>query len=119
MASRKRKSALDSLKGPRSYSIENSEVVVENKKVRESNGIEAKGDPVVMGITEVSLSRRSFLSAASFQHTTKILIGSSIRGSTDELQGLMENVLIGRLIPAGSGFKGSEKAKMIQDLTQE
>ena len=99
--------------------IENSEVVVENRKIKEANGIEAKGEPVVMGITEVSLSRRSFLSAASFQHTTKILIGSSIRGSTDDLKGLMENVLIGRLIPAGSGFKGSAKAKMIEDITNQ
>jgi len=78
--------------------------------------MEAKAEPVVMGISDVSLSRRSFLSAASFQWTTKILIGSSVRGSSDDLKGIMENVLIGRLIPAGTGFKGSEKAKMIEDL---
>lgn len=98
--------------------IENFELVSENRDIKERNGLEAKGDPVVMGITDVSLSRRSFLSAASFQHTTKILIGSSVRGSIDGLKGLMENVLIGRLIPAGSGFKGSAKAKMVEDATK-
>ena len=96
--------------------VDNFEYITENRGIKEKGGMEAKGDPVVMGITEVSLSRRSFLSAASFQHTTKILIGSAVRGSSDELTGLMENVLIGRLIPAGTGFKGSQKAKMIEDI---
>lgn len=99
--------------------VEYFELVEENRQIKERGGIEAKGDPVVMGITDVSLSRRSFLSAASFQHTTKILIGSAVRGSSDELKGLMENVLIGRLIPAGTGFKGSAKHKMIQDAVDE
>jgi DNA-directed RNA polymerase subunit beta' len=95
--------------------VENFELITENRTIKENSGIEAKAEPVVMGITEVSLSRRSFLSSASFQHTTKILIGSAVRGSRDDLKGLMENVLIGRLIPAGTGFKNSPKAKMIQD----
>lgn len=99
--------------------IDNFEYILENRKVKDEGGIEAKGEPVVMGITDVSLSRRSFLSAASFQHTTKILIGSAARGSNDELQGLMENVLIGRLIPAGSGFKGSEKYKMVEEASRK
>lgn len=77
---------------------------------------EAKADSLVMGIQEVSLTRESFLSAASFQHTTKILIGASIKGSTDVLRGLKENVIIGRLIPAGTGFKGSSKQKMIEEV---
>ena len=63
-----------------------------------------------MGITEISLTRRSFLSAASFQHTTRVLINSAIRGTEDHLAGLKENVIIGRLIPAGSGFAASPKA---------
>jgi DNA-directed RNA polymerase subunit beta' len=67
-----------------------------------------------MGITEVSLSRQSFLSAASFQHTTRIFINAAIRGTEDNLVGLKENVIIGRLIPAGSGYKGSNKQKMIE-----
>jgi DNA-directed RNA polymerase subunit beta' len=96
--------------------VDNYEYITENRGIKERGGMEAKGEPVVMGITEVSLSRRSFLSAASFQHTTKILIGSAVRGSSDELTGLMENVLIGRLIPAGTGFKGSQKEQIIKDL---
>jgi DNA-directed RNA polymerase subunit beta' len=68
-----------------------------------------------MGITEVSLSRRSFLSAASFQHTTRVLIAAAIRGVDDRLTGLKENVIIGRLIPAGTGFEKSPKYQMINN----
>jgi DNA-directed RNA polymerase subunit beta' len=88
----------------------------ENTKTKETGGTPAKVEPVVMGITEVSLSRKSFLSAASFQHTTRVLINSAVRGSEDDLVGLMENVIIGRLIPAGSGFMGSPKQKMIETV---
>ena len=88
----------------------------ENTLAKGNGGSGAKVEPVVMGITEVSLSRKSFLSAASFQHTTRVLINSAVRGSKDDLVGLMENVIIGRLIPAGSGFKGSPKQRMIAEL---
>jgi DNA-directed RNA polymerase subunit beta' len=88
----------------------------ENEKAKEAGGSVAKVEPVVMGITEVSLSRKSFLSAASFQHTTRVLINTAVRGSEDDLIGLMENVIIGRLIPAGSGFAGSPKQKMIETV---
>ena len=77
---------------------------------------EAKAEGVVMGITDVSLSRKSFLAAASFQHTTRMLISSAIKGNADQLSGLMENVILGRLIPAGTGFKGSKKAAMIAEM---
>jgi DNA-directed RNA polymerase subunit beta' len=87
----------------------------ENARLKEIGGEEAKADEVVMGITDVSLSRKSFLSAASFQHTTRVLINSAVRGSKDKLVGLMENVIIGRLIPAGTGFKGSPKNTLIQE----
>jgi DNA-directed RNA polymerase subunit beta' len=96
--------------------IESSQLDEENEKVRANGGEEAKGDSIVLGITDVSLSRQSFLSAASFQHTTRVLIQASVEGAKDRLKGLMENVILGRLIPAGSGFKGSEKSKMIEDL---
>ncbi len=76
----------------------------------------AKADTMIMGITEVSLSRKSFLSAASFQNTTRILINASVRGSQDVLSGLKENVIVGRLIPAGTGFVGSKKHTMIDAL---
>lgn len=95
--------------------VEAVELEMENRKVR-GKGIEGKGDDVVMGITEASLARRSVLSAASFQHTNRMLISASLKAQTDPLYGIMENVIIGRLIPAGTGFKGSPKNQMIQDL---
>ncbi|PIQ68362.1 MAG: DNA-directed RNA polymerase subunit beta' [Candidatus Taylorbacteria bacterium CG11_big_fil_rev_8_21_14_0_20_46_11] len=88
----------------------------ENEEVKAGGGIEAKADFMVMGISEVSLSRKSFLSAASFQHTTRVLINSAVRGSEDKLRGLMENVIIGRLIPAGTGYVGGSKEKLIKEL---
>ncbi len=94
----------------------------ENMKAKNEGGEEAKADSLIMGIQEVSLSRESFLSAASFQHTTKILIAAAVRGAQDELLGLKENVIIGRLIPAGTGFKGSpkeEKVKLLQKQLDE
>ncbi len=84
-----------------------------------SKNEEAKAEAVVMGITEVSLTRRSFLSAASFQHTTRVLINAAVRGIEDRLIGLKENVIIGRLIPAGTGFPESPKNKMIAKLTPD
>lgn len=91
----------------------------ENAGAKENGGEEAKADSLVMGISEVSLSRRSFLSAASFQHTTRVLINSAVRGSVDKLRGLMENVIIGRLIPAGTGYKGGSKERLISELQAE
>jgi DNA-directed RNA polymerase subunit beta' len=88
----------------------------ENAKAKEKGGSGAKAEAVVMGIADVSLSRKSFLSAASFQHTTRVLINSAIRGSEDDLVGLMENIIIGRLIPAGTGFKGSPKQKLMETV---
>ncbi|MBX4189216.1 DNA-directed RNA polymerase subunit beta' [Candidatus Parcubacteria bacterium] len=93
--------------------VELSEIAEANAAIRERGGEEAKADPVIMGITEVSLSRASFLSAASFQHTPRVLIQAAIRGAEDELLGLKENVIIGRLIPAGTGFSGGYKEKLI------
>ncbi len=96
--------------------VEASFVDEENRKTKEKGGDMAKYEEVVMGITDVSLSRKSFLAAASFQHTTRMLISSALRGNEDELSGLMENVILGRLIPAGTGFKNSPKQKMIEEL---
>ena len=91
-------------------------MVEENEKLKAEGKELAKGDRLILGITETSLSRKSFLSAASFQNTTRVLINAAVKGSQDNLAGLMENVIIGKLIPAGSGFAGSEKFKMIADL---
>ncbi len=96
--------------------VEVSEFTDENEKARAEGREEAKGESVVLGITDVSLSRKSFLSAASFQHTTRVLIQAAVEGAEDRLKGLMENVILGRLIPAGSGFAGSAKAKMIEEI---
>jgi DNA-directed RNA polymerase subunit beta' len=87
-----------------------------NNKLKEEGKEVAKADKLILGITETSLSRKSFLSAASFQNTTRVLINAAVKGSQDNLAGLMENVIIGKLIPAGSGFKGSKKFDMIEAM---
>ena len=74
-----------------------------NQKVIEEGGIPANGEPLILGITKASLSTDSFISAASFQETTKVLTEASIRGKFDGLSGLKENVIMGRIIPAGTG----------------
>ncbi|MCC6445651.1 MAG: hypothetical protein IT210_19620 [Armatimonadetes bacterium] len=78
----------------------------ENRRVREMDppGTEATADWVLLGITEASLATESFLSAASFQKTTRVLTEAAVRGKKDHLVGLKENVIIGRLIPAGTGL---------------
>jgi DNA-directed RNA polymerase subunit beta' len=91
-------------------------LVEENNRLKAEGKEVAKGDRLILGITETSLSRKSFLSAASFQNTTRVLINAAVKGSNDNLAGLMENVIIGKLIPAGSGFEGSQKHAMIEDL---
>jgi len=86
----------------------NKEVILQGKKP-------ATGRPILLGITKASLETDSFLSAASFQETTRILTDASIRGKVDTLQGLKENVIIGKLIPAGTGAK--QYSKVGFDLT--
>jgi len=85
--------------------VENIAFIEENARVADINGKEAKAETVVLGITEVSLRTKSWLSAASFQNTNRVLIENAIKGGVDNLRGLKENVIIGRLIPAGTGFK--------------
>jgi DNA-directed RNA polymerase subunit beta' len=75
-----------------------------NRSVIENGGKPAVAEPLILGITKASLSTDSFISAASFQETTKVLTDAAIGGSVDELRGLKENVIMGRLIPAGTGF---------------
>jgi DNA-directed RNA polymerase subunit beta' len=75
-----------------------------NRSVIENGGKPAVAEPLILGITKASLSTDSFISAASFQETTKVLTDAAIAGSVDELRGLKENVIMGRLIPAGTGF---------------
>jgi DNA-directed RNA polymerase subunit beta' len=76
-----------------------------NKAADEAGGETAKGKRILLGITKASLATNSFLSAASFQETTRVLTDAAIKGKTDNLLGLKENVIIGKLIPAGTGMK--------------
>ncbi len=76
-----------------------------NKKTKEAGGTPAKGEEVILGITKASLATESFLSAASFQETTKVLTDAALEGKRDRLVGLKENVIIGKLIPAATGLK--------------
>jgi DNA-directed RNA polymerase subunit beta' len=96
--------------------VEEADFELSNRKAKEEGTEPAKGKILVLGIGEVSLSRASFLSAVSFQNTTRKLTEAAVSGAEDPLIGLKENVIIGRLIPAGSGFKGSRKHQMIADL---
>ncbi len=77
----------------------------ENQRIIKQKGSPAKGKPILLGITKASLSTYSFISAASFQETTRVLTEAAINGSHDELRGLKENVIMGRLIPAGTGME--------------
>jgi DNA-directed RNA polymerase subunit beta' len=76
-----------------------------NQKLQEDGKKPAVGEPLLLGITKASLSTESFISAASFQETTKVLTDAAVGGRVDYLRGLKENVIMGRLIPAGSGLK--------------
>jgi DNA-directed RNA polymerase subunit beta' len=84
--------------------VENTAFIEENQRIERSGLKEAKAEVIVLGITEVSLRTKSWLSAASFQNTNRVLIENAIKGGVDSLRGLKENVIIGRLIPAGTGF---------------
>jgi len=103
----------------RGDTVEYEEFLEANKVARAEGNDEAKAEELLMGITEVSLSRKSVLSSASFQHTTRVLISNALRAKDDELLGLKENVIIGRLIPAGTGFPGSLKQQSIEKLQKE
>jgi len=105
MFSRKRiKDAGDTTFSPGEI-VENIELIEENNRVEaEGNGKKAEAGTIVLGITEVSLTTKSWLSAASFQNTNRVLINNAVRGGVDNLRGLKENVIIGGLIPAGTGF---------------
>jgi DNA-directed RNA polymerase subunit beta' len=83
----------------------------ENAKIQEAGGQPATFEPVLLGITKASLMTESFISAASFQETTKVLTRAAVEGKTDTLRGLKENVIIGHLIPAGTGLVTHRRAQ--------
>jgi len=76
----------------------------ENRKTLEAGGEQSTCEPLLLGITKASLTTESFISAASFQETTKVLTEAAIAGKVDYLKGLKENVIMGRLVPAGTGL---------------
>jgi len=85
----------------------------ENRRVTARGGRPATFEPLLLGITKASLSTESFLSAASFQETTRVLTEAAINGKVDHLRGLKENILMGRLIPAGTGFAAYQKLQTV------
>jgi DNA-directed RNA polymerase subunit beta' len=89
----------------------------ENARVTEAGGEPAQAEPLLLGITKASLSTDSFISAASFQETTRVLTEAAISGRVDYLRGLKENVIMGRLIPAGTGMEFYRNVKVERDET--
>jgi DNA-directed RNA polymerase subunit beta' len=85
--------------------VEKAQMEFANRQTKKDGGKLAAGRELLLGVSKVALSTQSFLSAASFQETARVLINSASTGKIDYLEGLKENVIIGRLIPVGTGFK--------------
>ncbi len=93
--------------------VERHTFETENDKVKKKGGVAATGEAMLLGITKASLSTESFISAASFQETTRVLTEAAITGKVDMLHGLKENVIMGRLVPAGTGLKKYRDMKIL------
>jgi DNA-directed RNA polymerase subunit beta' len=91
----------------------------ENNKMLKENKLPARYEPVLLGITKASLATESFISAASFQETTRVLTEAAVNGKADELRGLKENVIVGRLIPAGTGLAYHSLRQIRKDARPE
>jgi DNA-directed RNA polymerase subunit beta' len=98
--------------------VERSEMLNTNDRLRGENKVPAVYTNLLLGITKASLSTDSFISAASFQETTRVLTEAAIMGKRDELRGLKENVIVGRLIPAGTGM-AYHNARKVKDQMDE
>jgi DNA-directed RNA polymerase subunit beta' len=96
--------------------VEKTRVLDENEKLERDDKQPAKWMPLLLGITKASLATESFISAASFQETTRVLTEAAVRGSKDSLRGLKENVIVGRLIPAGTGLAYHEDRRRKREL---
>ena len=100
--------------------VERTEFDKENERITKLGGKSAEGEPVLLGITRASLSTESFISAASFQDTTRVLTDAATLGKVDMLRGFKENVIMGHLVPAGTGFQGARDIEVVQvDLGEE
>jgi DNA-directed RNA polymerase subunit beta' len=84
--------------------VEYVEFINENKRAESDGELPAQASTILIGISDISLTSKSWMSAAAFERTTKTLVNKAIEGGADEFRGLMENVMIGNLIPAGTGF---------------
>ena len=103
----------------RGEQLDRARVFEENERVCAEDGEPATWSPVLLGITKASLATESFISAASFQETTRVLTEASVNGKIDELRGLKENVIVGRLIPSGTGLAYHEDRRRRQSLEEE
>ncbi len=105
----------------RGEQVERSRIMDVNAKMEAEGKQPALWTPVLLGITKASLATESFISAASFQETTRVLTEASVRGSSDSLVGLKENVIVGRLIPAGTGlsYHNERRKRRVQELESE
>ncbi|HAJ91367.1 MAG TPA: DNA-directed RNA polymerase subunit beta' [Gammaproteobacteria bacterium] len=101
----------------RGEQIEKSQVLEESEKLERDGKEPAVWMPLLLGITKASLATESFISAASFQETTRVLTEAAVRGSSDVLRGLKENVIVGRLIPAGTGLAYHEERRRQREVT--
>jgi DNA-directed RNA polymerase subunit beta' len=99
--------------------VELRQVEQVNEAMSITGGARAQYTPMLLGITKASLNTDSFISAASFQETTRVLTEAAIEGKSDWLRGLKENVIIGRLIPAGTGYNTYEEAGTIDDYVTD
>jgi DNA-directed RNA polymerase subunit beta' len=99
----------------RGEQLDRSRVVEINNQVESKDGKPSSFEPVLLGITKASLATESFISAASFQETTRVLTEAAVRGLQDDLRGLKENVIVGRLIPAGTGYAYHEERRRTQE----
>ena len=95
--------------------VDKAEFDAANEKALSKGGRPAQGEPILLGITKASLQTRSFISAASFQETTRVLTEASVQGKRDKLVGLKENVIVGRLIPAGTGGATQKMRRVASD----
>lgn len=99
--------------------VENMDLVIANEEVKRAGGKEATGETVLLGISEVSYTTSSFIAAVAFGQSTRVLIKTAIRGGLDRLRGLKENVIVGRLIPAGTGLATQAPAESAAPVTTE
>ncbi len=99
--------------------VDRFKLLEENERMEKSKKDAAKAEPILLGITRASLSTESFISAASFQETTRVLTEAAASGRRDYLLGLKENVIMGHLIPAGTGFAGQRRVEIVRHIEEE